>query len=231
MFGEPFYHGTLRKTVIAFGSLFNNIYVQRSLDDIKIKVPIVYSTKETFFQRYKDALKRGEGEAVIQTILPKLGFEVGEIEYDSSRKKPTINKRIAESIENGTKTIKMTYTEVPYNVNFSLTGYYRFMDDALQVAEQILPYFTPDFTVSIKQDVLGESGERMNIPIILNSTGLITDYEGSMELAQRIIVWNYSFTAKINFFGPAKDLGGSGENGPIVKFVEANIFDSFPETT
>jgi hypothetical protein len=239
MFGEPFYHSTIRKTVIAFGSLFNNVYVTRSQNDekIKIKIPIIYSTKENFFHRYRDALKRGEKEVVLQTILPKFGFEIGEMEYDSSRKKPTVNKRIAESTKNGIKSIVMNYTEVPYNVNFNLTGYFRFMDDALQAAEQILPYFTPDFTVSIKQDVLGEENERMNIPIVLNSTGLVTDYEGAMELNPRIIMWNYNFTAKINLFKPLIDLGeggdggdGSGGGGGLIRFVEVNIFDSFPET-
>lgn len=223
MFGEPFYHGILRKTVIAFGSLFNNIYVQRTPDDIKIKVPIIYSTKETFFQRYKDALKRGEGEAVIQTILPKLGFEIGEIEYDSARKKPSVNRRFVEVTENGTTTIASNYTEVPYNVNFSLTGYFRYMDDALQVAEQILPYFTPDFTVAIKQNVLSESDERMNIPIVLNSTGLVAEYEGAMELSPRVILWNYSFTAKINFFGPLN------VGIPFIRNVEVNLFSAEPE--
>lgn len=205
MFGDPFYHSTLKKTVIAFGSLFNNIYVVRTQDNdnIKIKVPIIYSAKEKFIQRYKDTLNRDNKDSVVlQTILPRLGFDMGEIQYDASRKKPSVNKRIVEITENGSTSYKANYTEVPYNINFNLTAYVRYMDDGLQIAEQILPYFTPDFTVAIKQQVLGEEGERMNIPIILNSVSQQTDFEGSMEANSRMIMWNYAFTARINLFGP-----------------------------
>jgi hypothetical protein len=210
MFGDPFYHSTLRKTVIGFGSLFDNLYVIRTQDNnpIRIKIPIQYSSKEKFIQRYKDTLNRENKDSIVlQTILPRLGFEIREITYDSSRKKPTINKRIIEQTESGESTYKVNYTEVPYNVNFSLTSYVRYMDDGLQIAEQILPYFTPDFTIAIKQDVLGETGERMNVPIVLNAVTQNVEYEGAMDLNPRIIMWDYSFTARINLFGP---LSGTG---------------------
>lgn len=210
MFGDPFYHSTLRKTVIGFGSLFDNLYVVRTQDNnpIRIKIPIQYSSKEKFIQRYKDTLNRENKDSIVlQTILPRLGFEIREITYDSSRKKPTINKRIIEQTESGESTYKVNYTEVPYNVNFSLTSYVRYMDDGLQIAEQILPYFTPDFTIAIKQDVLGETGERMNVPIVLNAVTQNVEYEGAMDLNPRIIMWDYSFTARINLFGP---LSGTG---------------------
>ena len=96
MFGDPFYHSTLRKTVIGFGSLFDNLYVVRTQDNnpIKIKVPIQYGSKEKFIQRYKDTLNRENKDSIVlQTILPRLGFDMGEIAYDASRKKPTINRR------------------------------------------------------------------------------------------------------------------------------------------
>jgi hypothetical protein len=210
MFGDPFYHSTLRKTVIGFGSLFDNLYVVRTQDNnvVKIKVPIQYSSKEKFIQRYKDTLNRENKDSIVlQTILPRLGFEIGEMSYDASRKKPTINKRVVEQTIDGDSSYRINYTEVPYNVNFNLTAYVRYMDDGLQLAEQILPYFTPDFTIAIKQEVLDESGERMNIPIILNSVNPSIEYEGAMDLNPRIIMWNYSFTAKINLFGPLSDTG------------------------
>lgn len=221
MFGEPFYHSTLRKTVIGFGSLFDNLYVARTQDNnqVKIKVPIQYSTKEKFIQRYKDTLNRENKDSIVlQTILPRLGFEMGEITYDASRKKPTINRRTIETTENGNTVYKTNYTEVPYNVNFSLTAYVRYMDDGLQLAEQILPYFTPDFTIAIKQGVLGETGERMNVPIVLNSVSQNIEYEGAMDLNPRIIMWDYSFTARINLFGPMID-------SPIITYTETDILD------
>ena len=223
MFGDPFYHGTLRKTVIAFGSLFNQLYVTRTQDNnpVKIKVPISYSPKEKFIQRYKDTFNRDNNDTVaMQIILPQMGFDIGEIQYDPSRKKPSINKRIVERTVNGDTTYGVNYTEVPYNVNFNLTSYVKYMDDGLQIAEQILPYFTPDFTVAIKQNVLGETGERMNIPFILNSVSVGSDYEGSMEAGvTRMILWDFSFTARINLFGPITDSG-------IILDIDANFFIS-----
>ena len=104
------------------------------------------------------------------------------------------------------------------NVNFSLTAYVRYMDDGLQLAEQILPYFTPDFTIAIKQNVLGETGERMNVPIVLNGVSQNIEYEGAMDLNPRIIMWDYSFTARINLFGPLVE-------SPIITYTGNNIFD------
>lgn len=220
MFGDPFYHSTIKKTVIAFGSLFDNIYIVRNQDNnpIKIKVPIIYSGKEKFIQRYKDSLDRQPADVVVQTLLPRIGFEMTEIQYDSSRKKPSINRRLIETDELGNSQYKLNYTEVPYNINFSLSVYVRNIDDGLQIAEQILPFFTPDFTVAIKQNVLNAEGERMNIPFVLNSVSQNSEFEGSMELSPRILIWDYSFTSKINLFGPLLD-------APVIKYIEANIYD------
>lgn len=224
MFGEPFYHATLRKTVVAFGSLFDSLYVVRKQDnnDIKIKVPIVYSGKEKFIQRYKDTLNRdNKNTVVLQTILPKMGYEISDISYDATRKKPSVNKRI---IEQNAESYKLNHIEVPYNVNFTLTAYVRYMEDGLQIAEQILPYFSPDFTVAIKQDVLGEVNERMNIPFVLNTVTLETDYEGSLDANTRMIMWNFEFTARINLFGPLNNTG-------VIKYIETNVLDINDETT
>jgi hypothetical protein len=217
MFTNPFYHQTLRKTVIAFGSLFNNLYIVRNQDgnNIKIKVPIVYSTKEKFIQRYNDSLNRDNNDSVVfQTILPKMGYQIGEIAYDPSRKKISVNKRMIETDEG----IRLNYTEVPYNIGFTLTAYVRYVDDGLQIMEQILPYFTPDFTVAIKQKVLNQPDERMNIPFILNSVAQDIEYEGAMDGPSRMIMWNFNFTAKINFFGPLSDTG-------VIRYVDIDIND------
>ena len=220
MFGDPFYHSTLRKTVIAFGSLFDRLYVTRMQDgnQVKIKVPIIYSSKEKYVQRYKDSFNRDNKDvAAVQIILPEIGYEIAEIAYDPSRKKPSVNKRIVEKPSNS-DLYNSNYTEVPYNVNFNLTAYVRYMDDGLQIAEQILPYFTPDFTVAIKQNVLGGSSERMNIPFVLNTVNIGSDYEGSMDTGTpRMILWDLSFTARINLFGPMSVAG-------LIEEVNVNVF-------
>lgn len=221
MFGDPFYHSTIRKTVIAFGSLFDSLYVVRTQDgnEIKIKVPITYAGKEKFLLRYKDTFNRLNQDTVsLQTILPRIGFEIGEIVYDPSRKKPSVNYKFAEQEIDGETVYNKTYTEVPYNMTFNLTAYVRYIDDGLQLAEQILPYFTPDFTVAIKQDVLGTDNEKMNIPFILNTVSQTNNYQGSYELDPRIVMWDFSFTAKINLFGPVRTSG-------LIKQTETNLYD------
>ena len=230
MFSDPFYHSTLRKTVIAFGSLFDQLYVTRMQDgnEVKIKVPILYSPKEKYVQRYKDSFNRDNKDATaVQIILPEIGYEIAEIAYDPSRKKPSVNKRIVEKPSNS-DLYKSNYTEVPYNVNFNLTAYVRYMDDGLQIIEQILPYFTPDFTVAIKQNVLGGSSERMNIPFVLNTVNIGSDYEGSMEVGTpRMILWDLSFTARINLFGPMSAIG-------VIEEVNINLFGNqltYPPST
>jgi T4-like virus Myoviridae tail sheath stabiliser/IPT/TIG domain len=230
MFSDPFYHSTLRKTVIAFGSLFDQLYVTRMQDgnEVKIKVPIIYSPKEKYVQRYKDSFNRDNRDAAaVQIILPEIGYEIAEIAYDPSRKKPSVNKRIVEKPSNS-DLYKSNYTEVPYNVNFNLTAYVRYMDDGLQIVEQILPYFTPDFTVAIKQNVLGGSSERMNIPFVLNTVNIGSDYEGSMEVGTpRMILWDLSFTARINLFGPMSAIG-------VIEEVNINLFGNqltYPPST
>ena len=92
------------------------------------------------------------------------------------------------------------------------------MDDGLQLAEQILPFFTPDFTVAIKQEVLGYEGERMNIPFVLNSVSQVNDYEGTLEISPRLLMWDYSFTARINLFGPLVET-------PLITYTETDILN------
>ncbi len=144
-----FYHGTIRKMVTAFGTLFNNIYIQRTDSGVtkKIKVPLIYSPKEKFVHR----LNLDVDKTMVQTILPRMGFSITGMNYDAERKKNSLNKRWKQEIgTNDEITFQYRYEDVPYNIDFELYIYTRNIDDGLQIVEQILPFFTPDFTITIK---------------------------------------------------------------------------------
>ena len=166
MFGNPFYNESLRKTVVAFGSLFNEIYVQRKENDStveQIRVPLTYTGKEKF----RAMLRQFETiEKDVGSILPRMGFAMTTLTYDPTRKRNTMQKRFAAT--NNSTSLKYDYAEVPYNVEFELNIGVRNMDDGLQIIEQIVPNFTPDFTVSVN---FTEIHKKIDVPIVL--TGVV----------------------------------------------------------
>jgi hypothetical protein len=213
-----FYHGLIRKTTIAFGTLFNNIYINRE-DGNRIKVPLIYSAKEKFIHRINKSLSDLNNQA-LQIILPRMSFSITNFQYDPERKKNTMQKRYKETVDvDGDISYSYHYSNVPYNIDYSLTCYARNMDDGLQIVEQILPYFTPEFTVTIKPGILSDSNEKLDIPIILNTVTNEELYEGAFsEENTRMLTWTLGFTAKMMVYGPVKNQG-------LIKSVETNIFD------
>ena len=213
-----FYHGSIRKLVTAFGTLFNNIYITRTDSGVtkKIKVPLVYSPKEKFVHR----LNLDVDKTMVQTILPRMGFSITSMSYDVERKKNSINKRWRQDIDtNDNMIFQYRYEDVPYDIDFELYIYTRNMDDGLQIIEQILPFFTPEFTVTIKPKVLNTSTEKVDIPIILNQITPSEIYDGSFSEDTRVLTWDLQFTTKTYLYGPVK-------NAPnIIKDVNINIFD------
>ena len=208
---KHFYNKSIRNTVIAFGTLFNNIKIVRkdSSGNVvnRVEVPLSYAAKEKFIQRYKVAFD--DPEVAMQ--LPRIGFSITSMTYNGERKRQTTLKRKAFVESNTTDGVlrdKILYhhTEVPYDIEFSLYIMTSNMDDGLQVLEQILPYFTPEFTVTIKPSVLKDGDEKMDIPIILNSVTSEEDYEGSFD-SRRVLIWNLTFTAKTNIFPQVKKSG------------------------
>lgn len=188
MFGTSTYHQTLRKMVIAFGSLFNDISVKRTNNSGAVietlKIPVAYGPKQKFMVRI--ANPNFKGPAI---VLPRIGFMMSQIMYDGTRKLKTTGKNYS-SISG---TSRSQYNPVPYNFIFDLAILAKNAEDAAQIVEQILPNFTPDFTVTIKTVPLMDL--KVDCPIVLNSVNYIDSYDGDFE-TRRSISWDMQFTMK-----------------------------------
>ena len=222
MFGTYFYHKTIRNLVVAFGSMFNNISVSRTnasgVEVERIKVPLSYSNKEKFLRRIRQDAGLDQSVAI---QLPRMGFEFTSISYDASRKRNTQLRRTVEDDSTSGK-LKSMFTEVPYNLNFSLYVSTRHVDDGLQVIEQILPYFTPEFTVTLKLE--DELAQKIDVPIVLTAATSEYDYEGSFE-DTRTLTWTLDFTVKANLYSPVKTSGIILDSAVIFKDMEAYLKD------
>ena len=200
---ETFYHNSVRNLVIAFGSMFNDIYITRKnangTTKEKIKVPISYGPKEKFLRRIYERSSISDGPKT-EITLPRLAFEITGIDYDSQRKRNTMNKYHTVTGVTAGSPVSYDYAEVPYNFSFQLSAMVRHMDDALQITEQILPYFTPEFNVSLNMTSLHT---KVDIPIILQSSTLNEDYEGDFD-TRRSIITDFNFIAKSYVYGPVK---------------------------
>lgn len=215
MFGTYFYHNTIRNLVIAFGSLFNNISVSRKdssgVETERIKVPLSYANKEKFLRRIRQNPTLDNN---LQMSLPRMSFDFTSLNYDSGRKRNTTLKKFIEDDTSTRSKIKSMYMEVPYNLDFTLYLASRHMEDGLQVLEQILPYFTPEFTVTLK--LQSDFAEKVDVPIILNSANSEHDYEGTFD-DTRTLLWTLEFTMKANIYSPIKTSGIIMESGVVFK--------------
>ena len=202
MLGNYFYHEIIRKTVIAFGTLFNDIYVRH--DDqagnviSELKVPVAYGPRQKFLARIQ---QQPELNKATQITLPRMSFEITNIAYDSSRKAGITQTFKAPDNTDDTK-LKKVFMPVPYNLGFELNVLCKLQDDGLQILEQILPFFQPGFTLSI--DLVKSIGEKRDIPMILNSINQQDDYEGDFS-TRRALIYTLSFTAKTFMFGHIAD--------------------------
>ena len=214
-----FYHSTIRNTVVAFGTLFNDIYVSRKdssgAEVEKIRVPLTYSSKEKFYYRMQRDLEYND-QPHLQMTLPRMGFEITGYSYDTTRKQNTMQKRFTTK-DGDTSKLSFHYMPVPYNIDFELYIIVRHTDDGLQIMEQILPYFTPHFTITVKPKILNDTLEKQDIPITLQSVSSEENYEGGFDEG-RVTIHTLSFQAKTNIYGPVR------ENG-IIKLSEVNILD------
>lgn len=205
MFGEYYYHEIIRKIVIAFGTMFNNIDVRHKADDnddvlSSLKVPIAYGPIQKFLARIEQQPNFDRNVAI---TLPRLSFEIISYEYDPSRKIAPITKFC---VMNGDK-IKKMFMPVPYNIGFRLSFAAKLQDDVLQILEQILPVFAPCFTLTI--NLIPEINEKRDIPFCLNDISFNDDYEGDFS-TRRFIVYELTFTAKTYFYNelPTDEAGG-----------------------
>ena len=199
MLGTYFYHEIIRKTVIAFGTLFNEVHVRHQdatgKDISDIKVPISYGPKQKFLARIQ---QQPDLNKAVQITLPRMSFEVNNIQYDPSRKSGISQTFKAQE---GSK-LKKVFMPVPYNLGFELNILTKLQDDSMQILEQILPFFQPGFTLTI--DLVKSIGEKRDVPMVLDSITFTDDYEGNFE-TRRALIYTLSFTAKTYMFGPIAD--------------------------
>jgi T4-like virus Myoviridae tail sheath stabiliser len=214
MLDDRFYWGTIRKAIVAFGNMFNNITIQRKDADGNIvqlqRVPLAYSPQQKFLAKIKQ--QPNVDTTNFQVILPRMGFEMVSLDYDPSRKISPIQQ--SRSINSSTSASAM-YAPSPYNINVLLYIYAKNQDDGLQIIEQILPYFNPDYNLTIH--AIPELKINNDLPILLNSIGFTDDYEGDMT-TRRAIIWTLSFVIKLNFYGPLNRQG-------IINKVTTNTFN------
>lgn len=210
---SPFYYKLLRKYVTLFGNMFNDISIVRNNADNtereRIKVPIIYAPKDRFVTRLASDPDLFRD---FQALLPRMSFEITGISYDSSRKQNSL-LRVASG-DNASR-VASSYMGVPYDFNFELNLYARNIDDGAQIVEQILPYFNPDYTVTINP--VAELGFLKDIPLILSGVTQNIQYEGNYD-GVRYVYWSMSFVMKGYFFGPIS-------KPKIIRKAIANIFN------
>jgi len=193
---EYFYNEILRRTIISFGTLFNGITVKQ--EDSTIKVPLAYGPTQKFLARLEQTPDLNKSTAI---TLPRMSFEFTGLTYDPSRKVTTTQTFTVKDPDTG-KDSKKAYLPVPYNMQFELAIMCKLNDDALQITEQILPYFQPAYNVTV---TLVESiKEKRDIPIVLENITMQDDYEGDFT-QRRVLLYTLRFTAKTYLFGPVSD--------------------------
>lgn len=196
---EYFYHEILRRTVISFGSLFNNISIKHTnnSDNVVsvIEVPLAYGPSQKFLARLEQSPDLNKP---VQMTLPRMSFEFIGLNYDSQRKVTQTQTFITASSSDKTQQ-KKAYMPVPYNMQFELNIMTKLNDDMLQIIEQILPYFQPSYNMSV--NLIEEIGEKRDIPIVLDSITMNDDYEGDFS-TRRALIYTLRFTAKTYLFGP-----------------------------
>ena len=221
MLGNYYYHEIIRKTIIAFGTLFNDIHV-RHTDQAgnaagELKVPLAYGPSQKFLARLT---QQADLNKAVQITMPRMSFEMSSIDYDSTRKSSLV--QTFKTCDDGSK-VKKVFMPVPYNIGFELNVLSKLNDDSLQILEQILPYFQPHFNLTI--DLVESIGEKRDIPIILESISFQDDYEGNFD-TRRALIHTLRFTAKTYLFGPVAD-----SSDGLIRKVQVDMYTSTDRKT
>ena len=213
MFGQTFYHGLIRKYVILVGTLVNDIRITKEDKDgnatALIKVPVTYAPKDKMLARVIQDPNIDRQTAT--ATLPMISFEMGQIKYDGTRKLNTITK---STVANDGVTMRYQYNPVPYNIDFKIFVYVKNAEDGTKIIEQILPYFTPDWTTTVK--LIPEMEVIQDIPIVLNDIKYEDKYDGEFK-ERRAIVWTLDLVLKGYIYGPVKKSG-------IIKFANTTVY-------
>jgi len=216
MLGTYYYHEIIRKTIISFGTLFNQIHIRHSEQNgtnfSDIRVPIGYGPKQKFLARIK---QQPELNKATQISLPRMSFEMNSILYDPTRKS-SIVQTFKTNDDGG--NIKKVFMPVPYNIGFELNILTKLNDDALQIIEQILPYFQPALTLTV--DLVESIGEKRDIPMVLDKISFQDDYEGDFS-TRRALIYTLNFTAKTYLFGPVAD-----SSDGLIRKVQVDVYSN-----
>ena len=213
MLGTTYYHETIRKYVAIFGTLFNDINIQRrnsaGVITEQIKVPISYEAKDKLILR----MRANQADTGVSTTLPRMGFSLTGITYDGVRKLNTIGRIYSANTAAGTGSLMKQYNPVPYNFDFTLAAMVDNSEDGAQIFEQIVPFFTPEFTVSV--NLVPDMNVKPDISIILNGVSLEDSYEGEFTL-KREVIWTLNFQIKGYIYPDIK-------TGSVTKSVIVNL--------
>ena len=212
MLGTYTYHEIIRKTVVGFGTLFNNIELRRTKGNKTevMKVPLAYGPKQKFLARLCQVGDPTTQDQA-QITLPRVSFEIGGISYDPTRKLSPISA-IRNTKADGNEA--KSYMPVPYNINFELAILAKNQDDSLQILEQILPYFQPSFNLTM--NLIPDLGEKRDYPVTLTSVDYSDEYEGDYD-TRRTLVYTLQFVAKTYLYGPVNDA-----TGEVIKKVQVD---------
>ena len=204
MFGDQYYNGVIRKYVIAFGSLFNDIVIQRRNTAGQriqsIQVPIAYGPKEKFLVRLRADPNLSQQVAL---TLPRMGFEITALTYNGSRKLSSSLRNVAINAADNNK-VKSQYVPVPYDITFALSIMCKNADDGAQILEQIVPYFRPEFTLNIR--LIPELNIVVDTPVVFQDISIEDTYEGNFE-ERRALVHTLNFSMKGYLYGPSSKTG------------------------
>lgn len=216
MLGTYYYHEIIRKTVVSFGTLFNNIHIKHknNSDDVisDMRVGLSYGPMQKFLAKIEQQEDLTKPVAI---TLPRMSFEMTSIQYDATRK-----VGVTQSFKAVSKTgdLRKVFMPVPYNIGFELNIFTKLNDDALQIIEQILPYFQPSFNMTV--DLVDSIGEKRDIPIVLDDVSFQDDYEGTFQ-TRRALIYTLRFTAKTYLFGPSSDTSDG-----IIRKVQVDYHNS-----
>ena len=218
MFGDHFYHEKIRKSVAIFGALFNNIYVVRKTtagqkSHSQVKVPLSYAPKNKYLERIRDVPDL-QSDTRVAIKLPRMSFEIIAFTYDNTRQLTKVSN--FKTAGSGAQNRQQFYSPVPYSINFQLNVYSKTQDDALQVVEQILPTFNPQYTLSIFPFKTEYPSFKEDIPIIIQAVSFSDDFDGPQE-ARRTIIYTLDFEMKVNFYGPIA-------NKAVIRQADADLF-------
>ena len=223
MFGKYFYNQNIRNIVVLFGTVFNDISIRRSrvkgvpndATDVHFKVPIAYGPKQKYL-KVLDERRIGDGDIDHQITLPRMSFEITAMNYDGTRKLQRTKRHTALNTDNTKLT--SAYTPVPYNFEVELNVMVRNSDDGSQILEQIMPYFTPEFHVTLNE--MSTMGIKRDIPIVMNSLTTQDTYEGDF-FTRRALIHTLSFTVLGFVYGPTSNIN-------LIREVDVNVGAQIP---